>query len=387
MCRVIAYLGRPILLDDLLYGPDSSLVAQVYDAELYAYLNLGGFGLAAWDAGFPDPEAPLHYRTPSLPTFDRNLRSLARKLTAGAVVAHVRGVPYDETESLTVHNVHPFRFDGTPVVLGMNGTLSRFGEMRYDLLGHIRPEIAHRIEGTTDSEWVYALLISQLSDPAAPATPEQLERATETALQILRETRDQHGVDTSSEMNLVVADGRTIVATRFAYDYGWYPEDETYYSKRRRYDFTSLWCTAGRDYVCRDGEWIMRGWRAPRVGARRLRADHQGFLDLGGGSRVRHDDGLAPRRDGGDHSARAGGVSAATPDRLATLPLFAGLAPDELSDLARAAQPFQRLPGERLFRQGEPADSLYVVESGMWRALRACRLNASFRWRRSDPAK
>jgi len=131
--------------------------------------------------------------------------------------------------------------------------------MRYDLLGHIRPEIARRIEGTTDSEWVYALLLSQLSDPAAPAAPEELERATEAALEILREIRGQHGVDTASEMNLVVSDGRTIIATRFAYDYGWYPEEETYYSKRRRYDFTSLWCTAGRDYVCRDGEWAMRG--------------------------------------------------------------------------------------------------------------------------------
>jgi glutamine amidotransferase len=258
MCRVLAYLGRPILIDDLLYGPDSSLVSQVYDAELYAYLNLGGFGLAAWGAGFADPDAPLHYRTPSLPTFDRNLRSLSRKLTASAVVAHIRGVPYDESQTLSVHNVHPFRFEGTSVVLAMNGTLSRFGEMRYDLLGNIRPDVARRIEGTTDSEWVYALLLSQLSDPVAPSTSEQLERATETALRILREIRGRHGVDTESDINLVVADGRTIIATRFAYDYGWYTEDETYYSKRRRYDFTSLWCTAGRDYVCRDGEWVMR---------------------------------------------------------------------------------------------------------------------------------
>jgi hypothetical protein len=86
----------------------------------------------------------------------------------------------------------------------LNGTLSRFGEMRYDLLGHIRPDIARRIEGTTDSEWVYALLLSQLCDPAAPSTPEELERATETALRILREIRGRHGVDKESDINLVV---------------------------------------------------------------------------------------------------------------------------------------------------------------------------------------
>jgi glutamine amidotransferase len=261
MCRVLGYLGRPILVDDLLYGPDSSLVAQVYDAELYAYMNLGGFGLAAWDAGFPYPEAPLHYRTLSLPPFDRNLRSLARKLSVGALLAHIRAVHYDqgESETLSVHNVHPFRCEGTSVALGMNGTLSRFGEMRYDLLGRIRPEIARRIEGNTDSEWVYAVLLSQLPDPAASATPEQLEEATEATLRILGEVREQHRVDTESDMNLIVADARTTVATRFAFDYGWHPADESYWSKQRRYDFTSLWYTAGRDYVCRDGEWIMSG--------------------------------------------------------------------------------------------------------------------------------
>jgi glutamine amidotransferase len=139
----------------------------------------------------------------------------------------------------------------------MNGTLARFDEMRFDLLEHIKPEIARRIEGTTDSEWVYALLLSQLPDPAAPSSPDQLEAATEAALRIVREVRDRHGIDMESEMNLLVADGRTVVATRFNYDYGWYPEQETYYSKLRRYDFTSLWCTAGGEFVLRDGEWMM----------------------------------------------------------------------------------------------------------------------------------
>jgi glutamine amidotransferase len=258
MCRVLAYLGRPVLLEHLLYAPDSSLVAQVYDAELFAYLNLAGCGFAAWDRRFPDPDSPLHYRTASLPTFDRNLRSLAQKLTASAVVAHVRGVRYDDRETVTVHNAHPFHFEGTPVTLAMNGTLDGFPEMRYDLLPHVRPELARRIEGTTDSEWVYALVLSQLPDPRALPTPEQLEQATEGALRVLREIRAARGLDTESDINLVVADGRTIVATRFTYDYGWYPEEETYYSKRRRYEFTSLWCTAGAEYARVGGEWIMR---------------------------------------------------------------------------------------------------------------------------------
>lgn len=258
MCRVLAYLGRPILVDDLLYAPDNSLVAQVYDPEFYSILNLGGFGMAAWGAEFAEPDVPLHYRTPSLPPFDRNLRSLARKVTVGAALAHIRAVYYDERQTLSAYNVHPFRFDGASAVLAMNGTLTRFEEMRYDLLGHIRPPIARCIEGTTDSEWVYALLLSHLSDPTAPSSPDELEAATEAALRIVREVRGRHGIDMEAEMNVVVADGTTIVATRFNYDYGWYREEGSYYSKRRRYDFTSLWCTRGGEFAHQDGEWIMR---------------------------------------------------------------------------------------------------------------------------------
>ena len=45
--------------------------------------------------------------------------------------------------------------------------------MRYDLVAHIRPELAQRIEGTTDSEWIYALVLSQLEDPyGVPETRE-----------------------------------------------------------------------------------------------------------------------------------------------------------------------------------------------------------------------
>ena len=29
--------------------------------------------------------------------------------------------------------------------------------MRYSLVEHVRPELAECIEGTTDSEWIYAL--------------------------------------------------------------------------------------------------------------------------------------------------------------------------------------------------------------------------------------
>ncbi len=49
---------------------------------------------------------------------------------------------------------------------------------------------------------------------------------------------------------------------------------------------------------------------------------------------------------------------------LRAVPLFEGLAADELSLLAVRCSPVRLAAGERVFREGDPADGLYVVESG-----------------------
>ena len=47
MCRVVAYLGRPLPLEHVLFETDNSLVAQVYGARMAGtYLSLAGFGMA-----------------------------------------------------------------------------------------------------------------------------------------------------------------------------------------------------------------------------------------------------------------------------------------------------------------------------------------------------
>jgi hypothetical protein len=47
MCRALAYLGQPVLLDNLLYRPDSALVKQSFMPKMLHSLNLAGFGMTA----------------------------------------------------------------------------------------------------------------------------------------------------------------------------------------------------------------------------------------------------------------------------------------------------------------------------------------------------
>ncbi len=166
MCRVLGYLGRPIPLAHLLYETDSSLVRQAYSPRMMAvFLNLAGFGMTAWDSDSVSPDEPFTYKVTTLPLFDRNLRNLAQKISPTCLLAHVRGVTDSEDEVIAEQNLHPFRFQDVNVTLAHNGHLREFARMRYDLVEHVRPEFIRRIEGTTDSEWIYALVLSQLEDP------------------------------------------------------------------------------------------------------------------------------------------------------------------------------------------------------------------------------
>ena len=244
MCRVIAYLGEPLLLDGPLFAASNSLVRQSVGARLMSLLNIGGFGMVAWDARSSDATRPYVYRTPGVPVFDRNLKALAEKVHATAAIAHVRGVVYDPSERVGPQNLHPFHFPGARVVLAENGDLHRFAEIRYDLLEHIGPELVRYIEGTTDTEWVYALVLSRLADPFEPATAEELADAVHASLQILRDARELRGINDQSPVNLVISDGESLVATRFCFDYGWYRGDGSFFDGEREFDFTTLWYAA-----------------------------------------------------------------------------------------------------------------------------------------------
>jgi glutamine amidotransferase len=248
MCRVLAYLGEPIGLSHVLFETDSSLVRQSYNPRMMeTFLNLAGFGMVAWDQRSLRAEDPFTYRATTLPEFDRNLRSLASKLDPTCLIAHVRGVTHTEREIVGESNLHPFRFRGASVALAHNGHLRDFTRMRYDLVEHVRPELAREIEGTTDSEWIYALVLSHLEEPYGRPDADELSQATMAALRVLREVRARHGIDTSSPVNLCLSTGEVLVATRFSFDYGWYPDED--HLLETDLPYVSLWYTVGGEYV------------------------------------------------------------------------------------------------------------------------------------------
>ena len=259
MCRALAYLGQPVLLDNLLYQPDSALVKQSFMPKMLHLLNLAGFGMRAWDRGSPDPHKPYSYASTALPVFDRNLKALAEKIRPTCVLGHVRGVAYNTEVEISLQNVHPFQFPGVRLALAHNGDLARFAEMKPLLLEAIRPEIVNLIRGTTDSEWIYALIVSQLADAGSACAADELVRAVDRACAIIRKVRERLGIATSSSVNLFLTTGEQIAAVRYCFDFGCYRTEDPAKVHEVNLTFLSLWYTSGSEYGFHDGEWKMTG--------------------------------------------------------------------------------------------------------------------------------
>jgi glutamine amidotransferase len=258
MCRILSYLGTPVLRDHLLYAPDSALLNQIIHAQMLDMLNLAGFGMAAWDPASHAPASPFVYRTTQVGLFDRNLKQLASKVAPQALLAHIRGVPYNSAVQINEQNVHPFKLDRVPLAMAHNGDLASFRTMRFDLVEHVRPEIAQHIQGSTDSEWLYALTLSGLDDPYRVQEPEALLTAIRRALGIVREVRERHAITRSSSANLIFCDGVNLVAVRYTFDFGRFATSRLQGTTA----FLSMWYTFGRDYGLHDDEWKLVGGAA-----------------------------------------------------------------------------------------------------------------------------
>jgi len=255
MCRILSYLGSPIAIEEFLYKPDNSFIKQSYHPKYMSHLlNLAGFGMVAWDKHSYNPDLPFIYKTPALPFYDENLRNLSAKISPNCLLAHLRGVSYEANQVVSLQNVHPFMFENSRFALAHNGILADFENMKYDLIDYIKPELLKAIKGTTDSEWIYAIFLSQLPSIDSRTTEDIISAILET-LKIIQHVREKHNIHNSSPVNLFITDGDLIAATRFVFDYGWQPlnaEVSTHFT------YHSLWYTFGEKYGFYDNEYRMQ---------------------------------------------------------------------------------------------------------------------------------
>ncbi len=201
MCRWLAYSGQPVLIEDLLYKPDHSLIDQSLHSTMGAETTNGdGFGIGWYGIG--DEPGLFHSVAPAWN--ERNLRELSRHVETPLLFAHIRastGSPVQES------NCHPFRYGNW--LFMHNGVIREFDEVKRDLMLEVAPELFPHINGSTDSELLFYLALTHGLEEDPPG-------AIERAVGLVEEIGHEHGVEFPIMMTIATTDGVRTWTVRYS---------------------------------------------------------------------------------------------------------------------------------------------------------------------------
>jgi predicted glutamine amidotransferase len=202
MCRWLAYSGSPILLEELLYKPEHSLIDQSRHARMGVETTNGdGFG-DGWYVADTDTPAVYHSNEPAWN--DRNVREVASHVRSPLFLSHIRastGTAVQQT------NCHPFRHENWLWV--HYGLVRDFHLIKRDLALAVDESLYADVEGSTDSEMLFYLALT-FGLEADPPT------AVERMVGLVEEVGHRHGTEHPIQMTLGMTDGKSIWAFRYS---------------------------------------------------------------------------------------------------------------------------------------------------------------------------
>ncbi len=203
MCRLAAYLGPAISLQQFLLVPPHSLYRQSWEPQelKYAKFNADGFGV-----GWYSPDGIPAIYTSALPIWsDSNLPHLARALSAPLWLAEVRSA----TAGNPVHQFNTAPFCDEQRLFIHNGFIREFHHcVQPEITAMLAPEIAADIRGNTDSEYLFACLRQLLLDDTSLELPDAIGQLFSLLTDML--------TTQAALLNIIVTDSEKLYATRHA---------------------------------------------------------------------------------------------------------------------------------------------------------------------------
>ncbi|MFA7096192.1 MAG: ergothioneine biosynthesis protein EgtC [Gammaproteobacteria bacterium] len=205
MCRLAAYVGPSITLEQFLLNPPHGLLVQAWrPREMHhAALGVDGFGLGWYG---PD-ELPATYVNPMPIWSDVNLSSLSRSLSCDLWLTAVRSATPGYVSSHA--NLQPFS-DEADLLFIHDGYITDFRRnLRPALRQFLDPAIEADMEGNTDSEYLFALLRHLL----AGDDDLSIEEAIAEMMRLLDDWLEE---EIPALLNFVISDGERLYAVRHA---------------------------------------------------------------------------------------------------------------------------------------------------------------------------
>ncbi|KAG2215681.1 hypothetical protein INT45_000001 [Circinella minor] len=217
MCRLLLYKGKqPILLAHLLTNPAHSIINQSFDSRLRIDhrrpLNGDGFGVGWYDSEDQDKtHKPCIFTSVTPAWSNSNLVRLAEKIKSPLLFAHVRA---STSGAVTEANCHPWNYGR--IMWMHNGGIAQFEKIKRKLQNALPEELFLWVEGSTDSEWAFALFLSFLDNPSADTFDHQeLKAAMLKTIAQLNEWAEEANITEPSLLNFAVTDGESVICVRY----------------------------------------------------------------------------------------------------------------------------------------------------------------------------
>lgn len=233
MCRFVLYMGSEITLDVLTTRPTNSIINQSFHSRLRSEpLNGDGFGIA-WYVPDVSPQ-PAQFRSIQPAWNNVNLLHLARVCRSSVVLAHVRAAT--PGSGVSEANCHPFT-NGRFAFMH-NGSVSGFPKLKREISQRLSDESYSSIQGTTDSEHLFALFRDHLSRCQNADATEAMANALQATIAEVVALTSEAVAGEDSYLNLAITDGTRAVVSRYASGDAESP---------------SLYTSTGSQCVCKDG--------------------------------------------------------------------------------------------------------------------------------------
>jgi len=243
MCRWITLLSSdPVSLSDIVLAPSNSLVQLAKDASFHPEfsdmnnhaMNGDGFGVGWYHSNIamlphdgsggvePYEEIRAAVFKDTQPAWNNvNLREICMATKSNCMIAHVRAASAGSGVSQT--NCHPFKCGR--LLFCHNGRIDSYSKIKRHFLNEVSDEVFYTIHGTTDSECIFALILTHLAKDGAGESPltqttayghKRLVSAVKKTLRQIERLLIDAGIVTGfSTCNFSLTDGDTVVVTRF----------------------------------------------------------------------------------------------------------------------------------------------------------------------------
>lgn len=201
MCRFLGLRTTyPTTVECSLVHARNSLMAQSR-RDLHGFENADGWGIAAYRHGEPRFQRRCHAAHQS-----HEFRAAASRVCASTVLAHVRRATVGAIDDV---NTHPFTHGRFAFV--HNGTIPYFERIRDDMLDAMGHDHRHAIQGTTDSEHLFHVVLAAHGRAPERSLYDVLHETLRRTVAWCRRV----GLEPRLGLNVLLTDGERMVGSRW----------------------------------------------------------------------------------------------------------------------------------------------------------------------------